>query len=69
MAGFPPEDDVSSSKDLKRYWVYLDFSLCDYLIPDVAINRAVQRATATEPLKAEIKDLCQKVAECIARRL
>lgn len=60
MAGFPPEDDVSSSKDHKRW--YLDFSLLrDHLTTDYTINRAVEKAT--EPILLDVQDLKDEVAQ------
>ena len=68
MAGSPPEDDVSSSKDPKRLW-YLDFTWLrslDTSLPPVTAGRlqdflTLAVAEATEPLKAEIKDLKDEV--------
>lgn len=60
MAGSPPEDDVSSSKGRKRW--YLDTSLLyDYSTTDYIINRAVQRAT--EPILQDVQDLKDEVAQ------
>jgi cell division septum initiation protein DivIVA len=70
MAGSPPEDDVSSSENPKKLW-YLDFmwlQSLDSSLPPVTVgrlqdflNQAV--AEATEPLKAEIKDLTDEMQD------